>query len=225
MTGRGVRVAVIDSGIHAAHPHVNGVAGGIAIDPDGREQSDFTDRLGHGTAVAAAIRDQAPDAELFAVRIFDRQLSSNIAALVKAIEWAARSRMDVANLSLGSPKPEHQAVLAAAVDVANVHGMLIVAARDDEGVRYYPGSLAGVVPVQVDWTLARREHRTVDVDGQRVVRASGLPREIPGVPPARNLHGVSFAVANATGLVARAIEGMKLRSADEVIARLEVLPT
>jgi subtilisin family serine protease len=205
MTGR-IRVAVIDSGIHASHPHVNGVAGGVAFDADGREHDDFVDRLGHGTAVAAAIRDQAAHVELFAVRIFDRQLSANIGVLVAAIDWAARSGMHLANLSLGSPKREHEAVLRDAVNRAAALGLLLVAARDEEGVMYFPGSLPGVVPVQVDWSLRRTEFRIVDVDGTQVVRASGLPREIPGVPPSRNLHGVSFAVANATGIIARAIE-------------------
>jgi hypothetical protein len=170
--------------------------------------------------VAAAIRDQVPDAELFAVRIFDRRLSANIGALVRAIEWAARSGMQLANLSLGSPKIEHVPVLQAAVAQAIAHHLVIVAARDDEGIRYYPGSLPGVVPVQVDWSLARKECRVVDVEGQPVIRASGLPREIPGVPPARNLHGVSFAVANATGLLARAMAGADVRSAEQAIALL-----
>jgi hypothetical protein len=35
------------------------------------------------------------------------------------------------------------------------------------------------------------------------LRAAGYPRPIPGVPPERNLKGVSFAVANATGAIAR----------------------
>src|SRR5688572_503616 len=50
-TGRGVRIAVIDSGVFATHPHINGIAGGVAIALDGSEHSDFVDRLGHGTAV------------------------------------------------------------------------------------------------------------------------------------------------------------------------------
>jgi len=215
-----IRIAVIDSGIHASHPHINGIAGGAAFDAEGVEHSDFADRLGHGTAVAAAIRDQAPEADLYAVRIFDRQLSSNIGVLVKAIEWAARSGMHLANLSLGSPKAEHEPVLRAAVDAAARRGLIVVAARDDEGIRYFPGSLPGVVPVQVDWTLSRKEFRVVDVDGQPVIRASGLPREIPGVPPSRNLHGVSFAVANASGIIARAINGMDVRSPDDVFSLL-----
>jgi hypothetical protein len=45
----------------------------------------------------------------------------------------------------------------------------------------------------------------VDAAGPAVLRlrASGYPRPIPGVPPERNLRGVSFAVANATGVIAR----------------------
>ena len=96
-----VRVAIIDSGVHASHPHVGGVAGGVAFDQDGNEHDDYVDRLGHGTAVTAAIREKAPDAELHAVRIFDHTLATRISNLIKAIDWAARNGMHVANLSLG----------------------------------------------------------------------------------------------------------------------------
>jgi len=41
------------------------------------------------------------------------------------------------------------------------------------------------------------------VNGTTVYRASGWPRPIPGVPPLRNLNGISFAVANVTGILAR----------------------
>lgn len=220
-SGRGVRLAVIDSGVHAQHPHVGGVAGGVAIDADGREHGDYVDRLGHGTAVTAAIRDLAPDAELYAVKVFDTALATRIGALVAAIDWAARAGMHLANLSLGTTRPEHEPVLRAAIDRAATHGLLIVAARDDDGVRYLPGSLPGVVPVQVDWTCPRHEYRIVRVDEETVVRASGLPREIPGVPPAKNLHGVSFAVANATAFVARALEDAGTASLAAVLARLQ----
>ena len=81
-TGRGVRVAIVDSGVHASHPHVGQVAGGIAIDSEGVQHADFVDRLGHGTAVTAAIREKAGEAELFAVKVFDRALSTSIASLV-----------------------------------------------------------------------------------------------------------------------------------------------
>ena len=69
-TGKGIRVAVIDSGVHAAHPHVGGVAGGFSIREDGTLVDDCFDRLGHGTAVTAAIREKAPDADLIAIKVF-----------------------------------------------------------------------------------------------------------------------------------------------------------
>lgn len=220
-TGRGVRVAIVDSGVHASHPHVGQIAGGIAIDDEGGQHADFIDRLGHGTAVTAAIREKAADAELFAVKVFDRALATNIASLVDGIDWAARNGIHVVNLSLGTPRREHEAALAGAVDRAVRANMLVVAARQDAGQSWLPGSLPGVLPVEIDWTLPRDRYRSALVDGVTVFYASGFAREIPGVPPERNLHGISLAVANMTGLVARAIEGAADRSLARVVAALE----
>ena len=97
-----MRIAVIDSGIHAAHPHVGGVAGGVRIAADGTESADFVDMLGHGTAVAAVIREKAPEAELYAVKIFDRKLATDALTLAHAIRWCAAHRMRWINLSLGT---------------------------------------------------------------------------------------------------------------------------
>jgi len=200
---KGVRIAIIDSGVHAAHPHVRSVAGGITISEQG-EHPDYADRLGHGTAVAAVIREKAPEAELFAVRIFADRLAASVATLVRALDWASRSRMHLVNLSLGTTRPEHETALRGALHRAAASGVRVVAARDDAGVRYLPGSVphAAVVPVQLDWACPRDACYTAEVDGGTVYRASGLPRPIPGVPPARNLSGISFAVANVTGILA-----------------------
>jgi subtilisin family serine protease len=199
-------VAVIDSGVHAAHPHVNGVAGGIAILPDGAESGDYLDRLGHGTAVVAAIKDLAPDVEIYVVKVFDRQLATSVESLVRAIRWAVCANVQLVNLSLGTARAEHEAVLAAAVDEALSRGVQIVAAAEDGETRWLPGSLAGVIGVEVDWSCRRDQIVRVDRADDRIVyRASGYPRPIPGVPPERNLKGLSFAVANTTGVLARGL--------------------
>ena len=55
-SGRGVRVAVIDSGVNPRHPHISGIAGGASVfGPEQIEEGCFWDTLGHGTAVMAAI--------------------------------------------------------------------------------------------------------------------------------------------------------------------------
>jgi subtilisin family serine protease len=215
-----VRVAIIDSGVNAGHPHVAGVAGGVAIDTDGQLHDDYVDRLGHGTAVTAAIKEKAPGAELYAVKVFDRTLSTRIASLVRAIDWAADAGMHLANLSLGTARPEHEDVLRAAIERAAACGLFIVAARDDGGVRWLPGSLPGVIPVQLDWTCPRDMYRVLEVDGSTVFRASGFARPIDGVPPDRNLNGVSFAVANVTGVIARNLHGMARVSLAAIIDAL-----
>ena len=220
LTGRGVRIAVIDSGVHTAHPHVGSVAGGVAIDDDGREHEDYLDRMGHGTAVIAAIKEKVPDAGIYAVKVFDRSLATRVSTLVAAIDWSAKHGMDIINLSLGTARAEHENALREAVARATAQGAVIVAAGEDEGVRWLPGSLPGVIAVQLDPTCPRHEYRVTGVNGSTVFRASGFPREIPGVPPERNLNGISFAVANMTGFVARARQDVADGSVDAIIRLL-----
>jgi hypothetical protein len=66
-----------------------------------------------------------------------------------------------------------------------------------------------VTGVYVDWACARDQIEVVDEEETRAYRASGYPRPIPGVPRERNLHGVSFAVANVTGFLARSMERLE----------------
>jgi subtilisin family serine protease len=198
-----IRIAIVDSGVHATHPHVQGVAGGVGIDLEGREHADFIDRLGHGTAVAAAIREKAPDAALYAVKVFDRALSTSGLALAAACGWAIDRHMDLINLSLGTVVREHESTLATVVARARQNRAMVIAAGEHDGSRWLPGSLPGVCAVTLDWSLPRHECRaSTGADGGISLRACGYPRPIPGVPPERNLSGLSFAVANATGIVA-----------------------
>lgn len=205
--GEGVRVAVVDSGVHATHPHVGGVTGGVAIGSDGSEADDYVDWLGHGTAVTAAIREKAPAAGLFAVKVFGDRLATSCGALVRAVEWAVEHEARLVNLSLGTSNPAHESRLAAAVNQAADRGALVVSARRSDGVRWLPGSVPGAIGVLLDWSCPRHSVRLgTDHQGAPAFLASGFPRPIPGVSPARNLGGISFAVANVTGLLARLVE-------------------
>ncbi len=171
-----MKIAIIDSGIHAGHPHVGAVAGGVSIVSD-----DIVDRLGHGTAVAGAIRERAPFAELYAVKVFDRRLSTKQEFLLRALEWCAAEHMDLINMSLAAPS------------LPAVRGLPVVVT--------VPGVLAGAIGVLPDESCPRDAFYIRD----GVFHASPYPRPIPGVPSDRNLHGASFAVANMTGFVAAAL--------------------
>ena len=214
MTAAAVRVAVIDSGVHAAHPHVGGVAGGLGIDDAGRVHPDYIDRLGHGTAVAAVIREKAPAAEIFAIKVFDRELAATGVALVAAFERAIEHRAHIINLSLGTANRDHESALTRAIEKAVRAGVVVIAAGEQDGVRWLPGALPGVWPVLLDWSIPREECRVILRAGSPpLCHASGYPRPIPGVPPEKNLKGLSFAVANVTGLIAATMSTIGVESA------------
>jgi subtilisin family serine protease len=217
--GQGIRVAVIDSGVHASHPHIGGVAGGVTIGAESNDPN-FTDVIGHGTAVMAAIKEKAPEAEYFAVRVFYRSLRTTVDLLLRAIEWSIANRIDVINLSLGTTNPAHRERFASAVATAQDAGLILVSARDADGTPALPGSLPGVIGVELDWDCPRDTYYTKATPEGLAVVASGYPRSLPGVPQAKNLHGISFAVANATGFVVRLCEGMEHRSYETVCTAL-----
>lgn len=201
-----VTVAVVDSGANAPHAHLPEVAGGVAFRLDGEEHDDFVDRLGHGTAVAAAIHEKAPRAAIYAVKVFDDALATSVAALARAIDWASERRLRIVNLSLGTPNAFRAPELEPPVRRARERGTIVVSAARDGDAVWWPGCMEGVVGVVLDDAQPRERVRVIEEEEGRVVAASPYPRPIPGVPVGRNLSGISFAVANAAGALAGALE-------------------
>lgn len=218
-SGLGIRVAVIDSGVHASHPHIVGVAGGVAIGSH-QEEDSFVDLIGHGTAVMAAIQEKAPRAEYFAVRVFQTALRANIDVIARAIQWCIEHRMDVINLSLGTANPAHMVRFSPLIARAAEHGTVVVSAHNMNGSAAFPGSMLGVVGVGLDWNCPRNSYSCRRTTGGLELGASGYPRPVPDVPKERNLQGISFAVANMTGFVVRCCEGLESRSHGKVCSML-----
>jgi hypothetical protein len=206
-TGRGLRIAVIDSGVNPRHPHIVARTHRVVFTPDGNGD----DLLGHGTAVMAAIQEKAPDAEYWAVKIFSTTLRTRHSRLVSALEWAIENRMDIINLSLGTPNPEAREDLQRLVNQARERGTLVISARANRYRLVMPGALEGVVAVDLDPEIPRDRYRIEAAEHTIRCWASGYPRPLPGMPPERNLSGVSFAVANVTGFAARVCERLQPR--------------
>lgn len=220
-TGRAVRVAVIDSGIQPMHPHVGGALAGVRITDTG-EDRDTGDRIGHGTAVAAAIREKAPGVELVPIRVFDHTLDTTADILARAIRAATARGARLINVSMGTTNAAHAELLRDAVEEAVRGGVVVIAPRAADGLPSWPGALETVAGAIADAACARDAMRIVEHDDATVTfHCSGLPRPIPDVPPARNLHGASFAAANVTGFLARLLEGEPtLRSMHDVVRHL-----
>jgi hypothetical protein len=158
--------------------------------------------------VTAVIREKAP-AEIFVIKVFDRAGGDGHRAGRRMPSRASRTGRH--RQSQPRPQSEHAAALSEAVAELTDSGALIVAAGEQEGVRWLPGSLDGVCSVTLDWSLDRNEIRSTGAAGRISYRASGYPRPIPGVPVERNLKGLSFAVANVTGVLAAERESSETR--------------
>src|SRR2546429_4884614 len=97
-TGRGVRVAVIDSGIEISHPRLSGlklrddihvVDAGLHVEA---RTGHGTDLFGHGTAVASIIRSIATEAEIGSVRVLGEHLDCRTAIIREGVRYAVDSR-------------------------------------------------------------------------------------------------------------------------------------
>jgi subtilisin family serine protease len=201
-TGRGVRVAVIDSAVDATHPDL---AGQVALSRNfvaGRPAS----AEAHGTGVAGIIAAKAdngigiagvaPGARLLALRSCwtaapGRTLCDSF-SLVKALYYAIQQKPDVINLSLSGPNDR---LLDQLVKLALARGSVVVAAfdggRPDGG---FPASVEGVIPV-ADASLARSRSRVYIAPG----------RDVPTTEPGGRwflVNGSSYSAAHVSGLVA-----------------------
>lgn len=142
--GTGVTVAVLDTGIDAKHPDLDG--GKVSGAENFSSDTDTDDHFGHGTHVASIVagtgegapanrKGVAPGASLLNAKVLDRNGSGTFDQIIEGLEWAAAQGADVANLSLGTHSPsDGNDPLVQAVDrISKASGMLVVIAADNIG--------------------------------------------------------------------------------------------
>jgi serine protease AprX len=142
-TGRGVTVAVMDTGI-AEHPDLDGsVVAHLDFVNDG---ATLLDPSGHGTFVAGLIaahgrtfKGVAPDAKLISLRVLDQDGNGMMHSVLAAFDWLLKNRttkqIKVLNLSFGAPQRAsyHRELLAGVVESAWFAGIAVVAAAGNDG--------------------------------------------------------------------------------------------
>lgn len=129
--GAGIPVAVIDSGVDAAHPALAGV---LAASHDALPDQPVADRE-HGTAVvgliaaAGAVRGTAPGARVHHSRAFEGGRST-MEAILASLDWAAGQGVRIVNMSFAGPRNR---LMQRACGTARSRGIVLVAAAGNAG--------------------------------------------------------------------------------------------
>ena len=151
-TGKGVRVAILDSGIEAGHPLVGEVqeAYAVSVDAEGNTEitgDDFGDRCGHGTACAGIVRSLAPECELVSVRVLGEGYTGSGRVMLAGLRWAIEHGFDVVNMSLSTTKKELATLLHELADDAYFRRTVLVASAHNMPVESYPWRFSSVISV------------------------------------------------------------------------------
>lgn len=214
-TGRGVRVAVVDTGVDFSHPDLVERVVGVRdfVSRGSRGDSSFTADV-HGTGIAGVIAASAnngvgivgvaPQAEILALKTCwpttedPRKASCDSYTLAQGLDFAIDQGARVINLSLTGPRDP---LLARLVGAAIERGITVVAASDGRRAPGFPASEAGVLGIG-----------TVPTDSLPGVEGASLTA--PGVDilttiPGEGydfLSGSSLAAAHVSGVVALLLE-------------------
>ena len=209
-TGSGVRVAVVDSGIEAGHPSLEGrvdMSSSVRfqVGPGGRVgkvDGPHDDVYGHGTACAGIIHALAPEATLVSVRVIDDDLRGRAAAFHAGLEWAVEQRFDVINLSLGAARREWALAFHDVCDRGYFANSFIVTAANNVRRDSFPSLFASVASVAANTSDdPLRFH--VNPDPPTEFLARGIDVEVPWLGGTTiTTTGNSFAAAHIAAFAA-----------------------
>ena len=221
-TGRGVKVAVVDTGVDLAHPDLEGRVK-VARNFVPRGDETFTNDA-HGTAVAGVIAAAAnnrigvvgvaPDSELLVLKACwpdppqSRQASCDSYTLALALDFAIQSGARVLNLSLAGPQDP---LLERLLQRAEERGLLAVAAVDESGGSTFPASVASVVAVRATRFASEEDPElratAGDAPGVHALAAPGTDILTTGPRGTYDFFsGSSLAAAHVSGVAALLLE-------------------
>ncbi|AWW37913.1 peptidase S8 [Streptomyces cadmiisoli] len=200
--GKGVKIAVLDTGVDATHADLKSQ---VTASKNFTAAADATDKYGHGTHVASIaagtgaksggkFKGVAPGAEILNGKVLDDNGFGDDSGILAGMEWAAEQGADVVNLSLGGPdSPEVDPLEAAVNRLSAEKGILFAVAAGNSGPESVgsPGSADAALTVGA-----------VDDKDQLAGFSSTGPRVGDGaVKPDVTGPGVDITAASAKGSV------------------------
>jgi subtilisin len=202
-------VAVVDSGVDAAHPAIGAVERAIALqwDPETRQvtttEGPHDDLFGHGTACAGIIRRIAPCAAIWSVRVLGSTLTGKGLVFAAGLRWAIKEGARVVNLSLSTGREDYFGLFHEIADEAAFAGVVLVCATNNVPAPAYPAQFSSVISV-----AAHDGQDPFGIDANPApptdFGAPGIDVRVPWLSGSTIVTtGNSFAAPHVTGLVVR----------------------
>ncbi|MFI5793289.1 S8 family serine peptidase [Streptomyces sp. NPDC051677] len=208
--GKGVRIAVLDTGIDTTHPDLKGQ---VVEEKNFSTAADAKDRFGHGTHVASTAagtgaksagkyKGVAPGAKLLNAKVLNDEGEGEDSSIIAGMDWAAQQGADIVNVSLGGPDAPGADPMEAEVNKLSAEkGILFTIAAGNSG----PESLGSPGAADAALTVGA-------VDGRdRLAEFSSTgPRVGDGaIKPDVTAPGVDITAASAHGSFLAREEGEK----------------
>ncbi|MBY0595105.1 S8 family peptidase [Bacillus bingmayongensis] len=207
-TGKGVSVAVLDTGIDTEHTDLK-IKDGISFIEN---HPDFDDDNGHGTHLAGIVAAQdnevgmtgiAPNVDLYAVKVLDKYTNGKYSTVVKGIDWAIEHNINIVLMSLGGKK--ESTFFEEAMNKAYQKGILLISSAGNEGYKEgntitYPAKYHSVIAVG-----ALNKH---DTRGFLSSRGDELELMAPGVDILSTWKDENYRLDSGTSMAAAHVAGV-----------------
>ncbi|WP_306325843.1 type VII secretion-associated serine protease mycosin [Streptomyces venezuelae] len=249
--GKGVRVAVIDTGVDDVNPQlkqaVDAKAGKDYLKPDKknpgfgdelRGKTDGTvDEVGHGTKVAGIIAARprpgtgfvglAPEATIIPIRQNDEKNSGKSDTMAEAIKWAVAKGAHVINISQDTTQPlDNDSPMAKAVAYALSKNIVVVASAGNDGMdgnlrNTYPAAFPGVLAVA---SSDRNNERAAFSQSGTFVGVAAPGVDVVSTVPGGGQcvdNGTSFSAPYVAGLAALLRAKYPKWTAAQIVTRIE----
>jgi len=211
-TGKGVSIAIVDSGIDTNHPDLLGkVKESVEAHADNKrvvfKPSEIGDSAGHGTACAGIISRIAPEAEFYSIKVLGAGGLGDGIAFLAGLEYAVKNKYHIINLSLGTTKPQFFARLHDLLDRAYQSGCIVVAAANNLPQPSFPSVFSSSL-------ISVSKHENSDPFNFGFRYGEVIELTAPGVNirtawlnnSHKSLTGNSFACPHIVGIIALLLE-------------------
>ncbi len=204
--GEGIKVAILDTGVDSDHPDLEG---NIKLHVDfTRSPSGSEDRIGHGTHVAGIIGAMsndvgvigiAPHVSMYCGKVLADNGQGSYEAIIEGIYWSIEQKVDIINMSLGSPTRPPQE-LYEAIKKAHEIGIIMVSATGNSNTK-------------VGWPAMYDEVIAVSAMDDKNIRAAfsnfGIKNEImaPGVQILSTYKDGGYAKQSGTSMATPIVTG------------------